>query len=117
MDADDVAAALRAVAGDDVFCGARAIVDAPIHPQERALYTGVADSVRRATSTGRLVAREVLRNMGELQLRRLPVLNHEKRLVGIISLGDMAANGQTQMVGDALCDISQPGGQHSQTAH
>ena len=60
---------------------------------------------------------EVLRNMGELQLRRLPVLNHERRLVGIISLGDMAANGQTQMVGDALCDISQPGGQHSQTAH
>ena len=64
MDADDVAAALRAVAGDDVFCGARAIVDAPIHPQEKAMYTGVADKVRRATSTGRLVAREVLRNMG-----------------------------------------------------
>jgi len=60
---------------------------------------------------------EVLRNMGELQLRRMPVLDHNKRLVGIISLGDMAANGQTQLAGDALGDISQPGGQHSQTAH
>ena len=60
---------------------------------------------------------EVLRNMGELQLRRMPVLNHEKRLVGIISLGDMAANGLTQLAGDALSDISRPGGQHSQTAH
>ena len=62
---------------------------------------------------------EVLRNMGELQLRRMPVLNHDKRLVGIISLGDMAmaANGQAQLTGDALCDISRPGGQHSQTAH
>jgi CBS domain-containing protein len=61
---------------------------------------------------------EVLRNMGELQLRRMPVLDHNKRLVGIISLGDLAAaNGQTRQAGDALCDISRPGGQHSQTAH
>ncbi|HEY2752082.1 CBS domain-containing protein [Phenylobacterium sp.] len=61
---------------------------------------------------------EVLRNMGELQLRRMPVLNHEKRLVGIISLGDMAAaDGLSHRTGDALCDISRHGGQHSQTAH
>jgi CBS domain-containing protein len=60
---------------------------------------------------------EVLRNMGELQLRRLPVLNHQKRLVGIISLGDMAANGQAKLAGDALGDISRRGGMHSQTAH
>ena len=61
---------------------------------------------------------EVLRNMAELKVRRMPVLNHEKRLVGIISLGDMAAaDGQAQRTGDALCDISRPGGMHSQTAH
>jgi len=60
---------------------------------------------------------EVLRKMGELQLRRMPVLNHDKRLVGIISLGDMAANGESKETGDALCGISRPGGQHSQTAH
>ena len=60
---------------------------------------------------------EVLRNMGELQLRRMPVLNHQKRLVGIISLGDMACNGQAQQAGDALSGISRQGGQHSQRAH
>ena len=60
---------------------------------------------------------EVLRSMGEQQLRRMPVLNHDKRLVGIISLGDLAANGQTRQAVDALCDISRPGGKHSQTAH
>ena len=61
---------------------------------------------------------EVLRNMGELQVRRMPVLDHAKRLVGIISLGDLAAaDGQTQQAGDALHDISRPGGQHSQAAH
>jgi CBS domain-containing protein len=61
---------------------------------------------------------DVLRRMGELQLRRMPVLNHDKRLVGIVSLGDLAANGQThEQAGDALCDISRPGGQHSQSLH
>jgi CBS domain-containing protein len=30
------------------------------------------------------------RNMATLQMRRLPVLNREKRLVGIVSLGDLA---------------------------
>jgi CBS domain-containing protein len=60
---------------------------------------------------------EVLTIMGDLQLRRLPVLNREKRLVGIVSIGDMACNGQARRAGDALGDISRPGGLHSQTAH
>src|SRR5215471_14764207 len=33
---------------------------------------------------------DVSRNMSQLQVRRLPVLNREKRLVGIVSLGDLA---------------------------
>jgi CBS domain-containing protein len=37
---------------------------------------------------------EVLHNMGDLQVRRLPVLNRGKRLVGIISLGDLATSGK-----------------------
>lgn len=32
----------------------------------------------------------VASNMGNVQLRRMPVLNHEKRLVGVLSLGDIA---------------------------
>ena len=60
---------------------------------------------------------EVLHNMGDLQVRRLPVLNRDKRLVGIISLGDLATNGETADAGQALSGISKPGGEHSQTAH
>ncbi|MFI0844616.1 CBS domain-containing protein [Mesorhizobium sp. IMUNJ 23232] len=60
---------------------------------------------------------EVLENMGHLQVRRLPVLNHDKRLVGIISLGDLATNGEAAEAGAALTGISKPGGEHSQTAH
>ena len=60
---------------------------------------------------------DVLHNMGDLQVRRLPVLNRDKQLVGIISLGDLATNGQTSGAGEALSDISKRGGEHSQTAY
>lgn len=60
---------------------------------------------------------QVLNNMGDLQVRRLPVLNRDKRLVGIISLGDLATNGDTAEAGTALSGISRPGGLHSQAAH
>ena len=53
--------------------------------------------------------------MGELQVRRLPVLNRDKRLVGIISLGDVSrSDGATDESGEALADISAPGGRHVQ---
>jgi len=51
---------------------------------------------------------DVSRNMSELQVRRLPVLNREKRLVGIVSLGDLAVK-DPRDAGDALQSISQPG--------
>jgi len=60
---------------------------------------------------------EVTRNMADIQVRRLPVLNHDKRLVGIISLGDIALSrdGKGDGTARALSGISRPGGQHSQT--
>jgi CBS domain-containing protein len=33
---------------------------------------------------------DVARNMSDLKIRRLPVLNRQKRLVGVVSLGDLA---------------------------
>jgi CBS domain-containing protein len=61
---------------------------------------------------------EVAANMADVKLRRLPVLNREKRLVGIISLGDIAlsddANGAA--ANRALCGVSEPGGEHSQSS-
>jgi len=62
---------------------------------------------------------EVARNISDIKVRRLPVLNREKRLVGILSLGDMArSSNDGDPAADALRAISQPGGNHSQsTAH
>jgi CBS domain-containing protein len=59
---------------------------------------------------------EVARNMGRQQVRRLPVVNRDKRLVGIVSLADLALHERPQVSGKAMSAISAPGGQHSQSA-
>ena len=59
----------------------------------------------------------VIHNMGTVKVRRLPVLSRDKRLVGIISLGDLARQHHATMEEKALRDLSQPGGAHSQTSH
>ena len=47
--------------------------------------------------------------MREKQVRRLPVLNESKRLVGIVSLGDLAVEAGTEhLAGEALEGISEP---------
>jgi len=47
--------------------------------------------------------------MREKQVRRLPVLNHAKKMVGIVAPGDLAVeNGNEQLAGHALEGISAP---------
>jgi CBS domain-containing protein len=52
-------------------------------------------------------------NMAEQQVRRLPVMNREKRLVGMLSLGDMAKRTHSHLTGKALRGIAREGGQHT----
>jgi CBS domain-containing protein len=52
---------------------------------------------------------EAAQIMEEKQIRRLPILNRQKKLVGIVSLGDLAVDGgNKQLVGEAITEISQP---------
>jgi CBS domain-containing protein len=60
---------------------------------------------------------DVARNMGELQVRRLPVVSRDKRLVGIVTLGDLTQSDDTETVAEALCDIVQPSSQHNPGGH
>ncbi|MGV6875506.1 CBS domain-containing protein [Pseudochelatococcus sp. B33] len=55
---------------------------------------------------------DVTRNMGDIQVRRLPVVNRDKRLTGIVSLAD-AAQEHPIAAGSGLRDITAPGGFHT----
>lgn len=50
---------------------------------------------------------EVLQRMGEAQVRRIPVVDQDKNLVGIVALGDLAVEDEDN-VDEALRDISMP---------
>ena len=51
---------------------------------------------------------EVMRLMGQSQVRRVPVINVDRELVGIVSLGDLATR-QSGHTDTALREISAPG--------
>lgn len=57
---------------------------------------------------------EIAINMADIQVRRLPVLNRDKRLVGILSLCDIAVSNDPDQAIEALSGISRPtnGGAH-----
>jgi len=49
---------------------------------------------------------EVLSNMASEQIRRLPVISRDKRLVGIVSLSDLAKEATRRETGEALEEIA-----------
>ena len=50
---------------------------------------------------------EVMRQMGDVQIRRLPVLDAQQHVVGIVSLGDLATR-VAQHTDEVLRDVSWP---------
>jgi CBS domain-containing protein len=57
---------------------------------------------------------DVARRMSDEQIRRLPVLDADERLVGIVSIGDLARETVGEEAHEALEGVSQPGGEHQQ---
>jgi CBS domain-containing protein len=51
---------------------------------------------------------EAVEQMREAQIRRMPVVDHDKHLVGMLSLGDVATKADAGEGGEALQDISEP---------
>jgi CBS domain-containing protein len=52
--------------------------------------------------------------MSEAQVRRLPVIDQDERLCGIVSLGDLSREADDDCAAEALEGVSQPGGDHRQ---
>jgi CBS domain-containing protein len=57
---------------------------------------------------------DVASRMSEAQVRRLPVVDQDERLCGIVSLGDLSRESDTGTAAQALEGVSQLGGQHQQ---
>lgn len=57
---------------------------------------------------------DISENMAEKQVRRLPVVDADKRLVGIVSLADFALIADDEAA-EALGGITRPGGERSQS--
>ena len=55
---------------------------------------------------------QVLNTMSLHQIRRMPVLDHEQHLVGIVSLGDIAASVRDLHVAESLGEISETSEKH-----
>ena len=101
------------VGEDDRMIGA--ISDRDIAIRAVAEGRGPETKVREIMSQGIAWAYEdasvddAAKIMSEHQVRRLPVVNREKRLVGIVALGDFAVESrELEPAAEALSEISKP---------
>ncbi len=81
-------------------------IAAGLHPAITAVDLVMSDRVRSCTLWQS--PDEVLQQMAHVQIRRLPVLDDDARLVGIVALGDLAARHSSAAVEEALRRISTP---------
>ena len=109
--------ALPVAAGDRL---AGIVTDRDIAVRAVAIGRGPATTVAAVMSLEVLYCHEdedighISANMAENQVRRLPVVDVDKRLVGIISLADIA-DARASEAGEALEGITRPGGERSQS--
>lgn len=96
------------------------ITDRDIAVRGVARGHGPDTPVRELMTNGLVCARvdddiqEVANKMSEAQVRRLPVIDEEERLCGIVSLGDLSRETDDQTAQQALEGVSQLGGKHQQ---
>ena len=106
------------VCEDDKVVGM--ITDRDIAVRGIAEGKGPDCSVRDLMSSDIICARDtddvlaVAQRMSDAQVRRLPVVDANDRLVGVVSLGDLSREAQESAAATALEGVSQPGGQHQQ---
>lgn len=106
------------VCEDDKVVGM--ITDRDIAVRGVAEGKGPDCSVRDLMSSNIICARDtddvlaVAQRMSDAQVRRLPVVDANDRLVGVVSLGDLSREAQESAAATALEGVSQPGGQHQQ---
>jgi len=96
----------KALAGmvTDRDIAVRGVADGMI-PQEALVSDVMTEDVRWCMENE--TVEQVLEQMGEQQVRRLPVLDEARQIVGIVALGDVATR-QSVHTDEALREISAP---------
>ena len=114
---DEINAGSMPVGDNDRLVGM--ITDRDIAIRAVALGKGPDTPVRDVMSTEQVLycyedeeLDHVAKNMSQQQVRRLPVVNREKRLVGIVSFGDVAQK-EARAATKAAKGVTKPGGQHA----
>ena len=96
------------------------ITDRDIAVRGVAKGSGPETPVSELMSSDCICAREddnvedIANKMSKAQVRRLPVIDSSERLCGIVSLGDLSRETDSDTASQALEGVSQPGGQHEQ---
>jgi CBS domain-containing protein len=96
------------------------ITDRDIAVRGVAQGHGPDTPVRDLMSDGLICAREdddvdeAAMKMADAQVRRLPVIDSDERLCGIVSLGDLSREATDTAASQALEGVTQPGGEHRQ---
>ncbi|MBA3668564.1 MAG: CBS domain-containing protein [Sphingomonas sp.] len=75
----------------------------------RDLMTGDIIAVRETDDVAAVAAK-----MSEAQVRRMPVIDSDAKLCGIVSLGDLSREAQSGAATEVLSGVSQKGGAHQQ---
>ena len=96
------------------------ITDRDIAVRGVAKGHGPDTPVRELMSDDLIVARidddveDAASKMSNAQVRRLPVIDENERLCGIVSLGDLSQESDEDTAAEALEGVTEPGGEHQQ---
>jgi CBS domain-containing protein len=96
------------------------ITDRDIAVRGIAKGYGPDTPVRELMTDDLVIAREdddtddIAARMSSAQVRRLPVVDDQQRLCGIVSLGDLTQKCSDSAAEQALEGVTQPGGEHRQ---
>jgi len=96
------------------------VTDRDIAVRGTAKGLGPDCSVRDLMSDDVVCARDtddinsIARQMAERQVRRMPVVDQDNQLIGMVSLGDLSRQGKQEAATTALEGVTAPGGQHQQ---
>jgi CBS-domain-containing membrane protein len=77
-----------------------------INTEQVTKNLGIKGGYTAIHSTYAISTKKAVRHMQELRIRRLPVINKNKRMIGILSLGDVGNSASVELVSGCVKSVS-----------